>query len=377
MTNRSARRGLMRLFMILAALSVLAGACGSDDASSNDTGSSTPADTEEAGEASTEETSAGGEASTEEAAAADEAPAESFEVAYLSASSANTWLLSSYNEMKVVAEANGVTITEFDAQFDPAAQTTQLQDVIASGQYDGVIVTAINGPGLIPDIEAALDAGLQVVVLNQVVGTDLTTSEPQVDGVAASVLAAPQINGERYGRLTIQACEGIDPCRVVFLFGIKGIPLDDALRSGFDAVIGEVPSIEVVAEGEGQYLGPDGGINAIQDILIAQPEFDVVVGADQSIQGVEIVLADEGLLGAVKLIGLGGSEPAIAGVAGGTWFGTVYGAPADEGRIAMEAMVAALTDGTITGGVDPLVSLTDDGLVTAANASQFTAQWAG
>ena len=380
-TSKSVKLG--RWLALLLALAVFAAACGSDDGDAADDSSSEEvtdsADSDTDDEAMEDEPAEDTDDSETDEAMEDE-PADdavTFEVAYLSASAANTWLASSLAEMEAVGSPEGVTITEFDAQFDPAAQTTQLQDVIASGQYDGVVVSAINGPGLIPDIEAAVAAGLQVVVLNQVIGTDLTTSDPQVDGVAASVLAAPQVNGERYGNLTIQACEGIDPCRVVYLFGIKGVPLDDALRAGFDATIASVPSIEVVAEGEGQYLGPDGGINAIQDILIAQPEFDVVVGADQSIQGVEIVLADEDLLDSVKLIGLGGSEPALEAISAGTWFGGVYGAPADEGTLAMEAMVAALKDGVVTGGVDPLIGLTDDGLVTAANVDSFTAQWAG
>ena len=301
----------------------------------------------------------------------------SYAVAYLSASSANTWLAASRIEMEAIAAGANVTITEFDAQFNPELQTTQIQDAIASGQYDGLIVVALIGPGLAPDIEAAIDAGLEVVVLNQVVGTDLTTAEPQVDGLAASVMAPPQRSGERMGALTVQACEGIDPCNVVFIYGIKGIPLDDALRAGFDSTIAAHANISVVAEGEGKYLGPEGGMNAIQDIMQATPDFDVVVGADQSIQGVEIVLDDEGMLGDVSLIGLGGSAAAIDGIASGSWFGGVFGAPGDEGRYAMEAMVAALVDGTHTGGVDPLAGLPDDGLVTAANVDQFTAQWEG
>ncbi|MBC8194513.1 MAG: sugar ABC transporter substrate-binding protein [Acidimicrobiia bacterium] len=302
---------------------------------------------------------------------------ESYEVAYLSASSANTWLLASREEMDAVAAGANVTITEFDAQFNPELQTTQIQDAIASGQYDGLVVVALIGPGLAPDIEAALDAGLEVVVLNQVVGTDLTTADPQVDGLAASVMAPPQRSGERMGALAVQACEGIDPCRVVFIYGIRGIPLDDALKSGFDSAIADHAHISVVAEGEGMYLGPQGGMNAIQDIMQATPEFDVVVGADQSIQGIEIVLEEEGMLDSVKLIGLGGSAAAIEGISSGTWFGGVYGAPGDEGRYAMEAMIAALRDGTVTGGIDPAQSLPDEGLVTADNVSQFEAQWEG
>ena len=195
------------------------------------------------------------------------------EVAYLSASSANTWLASSVKEMEAVASANGINITEFDAQFDPAKQTAQLQDAIASGKYDGIVVCAIYGVGLIPDIEAAIAAGIEIVVLNQVVGPDLKTSDPQVDGIAASVLAAPYRSGTRHGNLTVKACEGNDDCKVVFIYGIKGIPLDDAIRQGFDDVIANHSNIKVVAEGEGKYLGPDGGIAATQDILSSGKAF--------------------------------------------------------------------------------------------------------
>jgi|TARA_B100000405_G_C16646277_1_gene396812 ribose transport system substrate-binding protein len=299
------------------------------------------------------------------------------EVAYLSASSANTWLASSVKEMEAVASANGINITEFDAQFDPAKQTAQLQDAIASGKYDGIVVCAIYGVGLIPDIEAAIAAGIEIVVLNQVVGPDLTTSDPQVDGIAASVLAAPYRSGTRHGNLTVQACEGNDDCKVVFIYGIKGIPLDDAIRQGFDDVIANHSNIKVVAEGEGKYLGPDGGIAATQDILSSGNAFDVMVGADQSMQGAAIVLADEGMTGKVKLIGLGGSGPAIKGIKDGSWFAGVFGAPGTEGRLAMEAMVDALNNGVDQGGIDPLSSIPDEGLMTADNISKFTAEWDG
>ena len=303
--------------------------------------------------------------------------AEPFQVAYLSASSANTWLLSSRLEMEAVAAASNVEITEFDAQFDPGLQTTQFQDVIASGAYDGVILVALTGIATAPDIAAALDAGMEVVILNQVVGEDYTTSEPQVPGVSANVMAAPFVNGRRLGELTVLACADLDPCEVVYIYGIKGLPIDDAARAGLDEVIAGHPSITIVAEGEGQYLGPEGGINATQDILQVAPDFDVLVGADQSVQGAEIVLADEGKLDQVRLVGWGGSVPAIDGIAGGRWFGGVFGAPGDEGRIAMEAMVSALTGGPDLGGVDPLADLPDNGLVTADNVHLFTPQWDG
>ena len=78
------------------------------------------------------------------------------------------------------------------------------------------------------DIEEAISAGIEIVVLNQIVGPDLTTSDPQVDGIAASVLASPYRSGTRHGELTVRACEGNDNCEVVFIYGIKdGFPADD------------------------------------------------------------------------------------------------------------------------------------------------------
>ena len=376
---------------ILLAVALLAAACGDDGA---DTAADTvqppppasePAATTEAAPAA--EPTAAPEpappaaepAAPEPAPPADDEPAVALDevrIAYLSGSSANTWYASSRREMQRIADEHGIEMVEFDAAFDPQVQTAQLQDVIAVGDYDGVIVAAVNGPGLIPDIEDALAEGIQVVVLNTVVGDDLAEGAPQVPGIAASSLAPPVENGERMGELTVQACAELDPCKVVYLYGIKGFPLDVALKEGFDAVLARNPGVTIVAEGEGQYLGPEGGINAMQDIMIAAPEFDVVMGADQSIQGVEIVLDDEGI-DDVKLIGLGGSITGLAAVAEGRWFGVIYGAPGTEGANAMNAMILALTEGVHSGGLNPLENVTDNGLVTAANVDRFEGQWDG
>ena len=362
-----------RLLGALIALSLIAAACGNDDDSDAE-----PAPTEAVAQptAAPEPTDAVPEPTAEPTPEPTAAP-EPWKIAYLSASSANTFLLASVGEMQRLADENNIELVEFDAQFLADLQTKQIQDAVASGQYDGIILVALNGPGLVPDVEAALDAGLEVVLFNQIVGDDLSTNEPQVDGVAASIMAPPVVTGERSGQLAIAACEGLDPCRVVYLYGIKGFPLDNALRQGFDKATADQANIMVVAEGEGQYLGPEGGINAIQDILQAEPDFDVVVGADQSLQGVELVLTDEGKLDDVALIGLGGSSPAIEGVRDGRWFATVFYAPASEGRLAMEAMISALEDGSYTGGIDPNADFVDDGMVTAANVDKFTAEWDG
>lgn len=373
--NNQAKTKTWRWMTLLVALGIFLAACGSDaDDTTSDDGAS---DTEDSAEASEEEP----EAPTEEEESADEAdeePAddgEAVQIAYLSASSANTWLVASRESMEKVAADNGIEVVEFDAQFDPAMQQQQFQDAVASGQYAGIVLVSLVGSGSIPDVEAALDAGLEVVVLNQVVGDDLTTVDPQVDGIAAAVFEPPQVRGERIGELTLEACADLDPCNVVYFYGIRGVPLDEAVRAGWDSVV-EGSTVTVVADAEGQYLGPDVGLAAMQDILVANSDIDVVIGADQSMQGVELALDDADGLDDVLIIGFGGSSYSVDAIADGRWWGGLYGAPATEGELAMTAMVDAL-NGTDTGGVDPAQSVPNGGLMTQDNIGDFTAEWDG
>ncbi len=302
------------------------------------------------------------------------APAEPVQVAYLSASTANTWLAASREAMEEVAAANNIQVTEFDAQFDPAMQQQQFQDAIATGRYAGIVLVSISGAGAIPDVEDALAAGIEVVFLNQVVGEDFRDVEPQVPGVAAAVFEPPFVRGERIGQITLEACKDLDPCNVVYFYGIRGVPLDEAIRQGWDSVVAG-STVNVVAEAEGQYLGPDVGLAAMQDILVSTSDIHVVLGADQSMQGVEIALTDSGEED-IRIIGFGGSSYAVEAVQDGRWYAGLFGAPYTEGRLAMEAMVAALA-GTDTGGVDPAQSVPHGGLMFGENAADFTAEWEG
>jgi len=297
-------------------------------------------------------------------------------IAYLSASSANTWLQASKAAMEMVGAENGVELVEFDGQFTPGEQAKQIQDVIASDDYDGIIIAGIDGAALIPDLQSAIAAGLPVVVLNQVIGEQLDTAEPQFEGASASVMVPPLESGKLLGQLTLNACEGVSPCNVVYFYGIKGTPIDTAVKMGFDEVTAANPDVTIVAEAEGQYLGPDVALAAMQDVLQRTKDINVVTGPDQAIVGVELALSDAGITG-IDLIGFGGSEIAIESVKNGKWFGDLFGAPYTEGELAMQAMIAALSDGTVTGGINPLADFPNGGLVTAENVADFTPQWAG
>ena len=85
-------------------------------------------------------------------------PAKKQKVAYLSFAVANTYDAPMLAAAKNVAKAGNASVTVFDAANDPKKQLQQLQTVIASKQYDGIIVQPIFGPQLLSTVQAAIKA---------------------------------------------------------------------------------------------------------------------------------------------------------------------------------------------------------------------------
>ncbi|HUG48829.1 MAG TPA: sugar ABC transporter substrate-binding protein [Candidatus Limnocylindria bacterium] len=307
-----------------------------------------------------------------------EAPQEALRLAFLSFAVANSYDAPMLAAAQAAASALNSTLTVFDANNSPDAQFAQLQDALASGQYDGIIVQPIFGPALIPTIEEGIAGGAQIAVLDQILGEDLTTSEKQVEGLAANVVFRQSEIGRKQGELTVQACEEfqLDPCNVGFLYNIKVSSLDTAIRTAFDEVIADHPQIQVVAEGEAFYTVAL-GLLATQDMLTARPDINVIVGADQGITGAVTAIADAERTGEIVLIGYGGAGIAYNRIRAGEQYATVAQRPATEGQYVVEDLVRAIRTGEPSPARDPVDELPDEGIVTQDNVDQFVAEWPG
>jgi ribose transport system substrate-binding protein len=297
-------------------------------------------------------------------------------IAYLSFAVANSYDAPMLAAAQGAASAANAKLTVFDANNDPKAQFTQFQNAITSGKYQGIIVQPIFGTALTGLASQAIAKGIKVVNIDQILGPNLGTSAPQVKGLSANVTFVPTLMGTQLGKLTVQACasKNLSPCNVGYLFDIKASSLDVAINKAFNAAIAGTP-VKVVAQGQ-DFFTPAGGLKAVQDMLTANPNLNAVAGSDQGIEG-----AVQALAGAHKsnvlLVGYGGSAAGDAGVKSGAWFGTVAQDPASEGRIGVTALVKAIRNNVTTGGVNPLASLPDQGVITKANVDKFTAEWPG
>jgi ribose transport system substrate-binding protein len=178
--------------------------------------------------------------------------------------------------------------------------------------------------------------------------------------------------------LVVQACQAknLNPCKVGYLYDIKASALDVAVYGAFSKAIAADPGIKIVAQGQ-SFFSPTTGLTAVQDMLTANPSLNLIVGSDQGIEGGAQAVQAAHRTGQVILVGYGASAAALAGVASGAWYADVAQAPASEGRLAVQALVAALRTGKSSGGIDPVAQLPDGGVVTKANVHLFTAEWPG
>lgn len=299
-------------------------------------------------------------------------------VAYLSFAITNSYDAPMLAAARAVATASGVKVTVFDAGNDPKAQYTQLQNVISSGKYQGIITQPIFGAGLAPLVAKAIAKKIKVVNIDQILGANFTTDKPQVKGLSANVTFIPSKIGTQLGQQTIAACasKNLNPCKVGYIYSIKASTLDVAIYKGFSDAIAKNSAVQIVAEGQ-SYFTPSIALGAVQNMLQAQPDLNVIVASDQGIQGAIQAVDGAKLTGQVLLVGFGASAVGVAGVKAGTWFSDVAQAPASEGSLGMIALIKAIKTGKASGAINPVGQLPNGGLVTKSSAKLFTAEWPG
>lgn len=308
-----------------------------------------------------------------------DAPAEeTLQVAFISFAVANTYDEPMLAEIERVAAENNIEVTVFDGNLDPNLQVTLIQDVIASGQYDGMITQPVFGPALVDVVQQAIDAGLTVVNIDQILGDDFTTGATQLEGLAANVVFVPSDLGTKLGEQVVDACatQDLDPCNVAFLHDVKASAIGIALYDAFTAVIEGTP-VTIVAEGE-TFYNPAAAQTAVSDILTANADIDLIATSDQGLQGaVQAIESAGSALEDYIMVGYGGSQWSQQRVSEGIVYANVLQVPATEGRLGMEAMVDALRNGNNQGDVDPFADLPGGGVITQENAGEFTGEWAG
>jgi ribose transport system substrate-binding protein len=290
--------------------------------------------------------------------------------------------LTSYEAAIVTAaeefvEEHGGSLETFNANFDPTTQAQQCQDAIATGKFTAFVFVPVSGAALVPCVEEADAAGVLVTSIDTPLGPSYTSTEIQLPGISAQVIQPITEDGAAAAELIVEACGDADPCQVGYLLGEPSFAYSSEREKTVREVLEDHPNIEIVATGTGGLSTPDVAYGATQDMIVANPDLNLIVTDDDiGATGVERALTEAGLVDQIQIIGGGGAKEGLQAVEDGRMFGTVYYMPATATKTAMDLLLQ-IHNGETPDNVNVFVTdLTPTGsiAVNADNVDQFTAE---
>ena len=292
------------------------------------------------------------------------------------ASSANTYWAAELQGAKDIAAKNpNVKLTVFDAKFTTNTQVNQLRDALVSKKYQAWFIGPNDGGPLTPTIKQAIAQGVKVGCSLVPCGPNIRDVNVQIPGQVIFVGLGFYPNGQLLGRGVVQACQGINPCKVLWLPGLPTLPLEVARQDGLYSVIKSHSNIKVVATAAGGYLAAP-ALTATSNVLRAHPDLNVVVSSgDQMIAG---AYKAEQLAGKTNIANIGNGctfEAKQLILAGKEMACSVY-LPITEGRLVVQALVNAVNGATKTGVYVNANKFSPIGsLGTKSNIAKFTPQF--
>jgi len=334
----------------VAALVFVAAACGSDD-DQGSSGTDSPA-TDDSVSATDVPTTEGSDTTTSGTdVATDELPVPDgdYKIAVLMPVLAAGYPAAVTEYIKARADATGVEVQVFDANFDPSLQFTQCQDVLAAGDFDGLIILAASSPSMIQCAEEAEAAGLPVIATNTPIGNETNSTEIQATGVKSQVFVTGEETYKNVTDAVLDACKDLDPCNVGNILIVSAIAISQAQDAAMKALAAENPNINLVGTAEGG-AQRSGGLQAAQDFLQSEPNLHVLVsGADDMLLGAEEALTAAGLKPGVDVafIGQGGSFQAVERLRKGEWTAISVANAKVEGELPVDLMIRLLNGETI------------------------------
>jgi len=252
----------------------------------------------------------------------------------------------------------GADVTILNAKEDPVTQIQQIQEMIAR-QADAVCLVPMKKEPLVSGVQALNAAGVPVILVNRTVADgceyECFCGTDTYQGAVTSAKILVEAVGGEGGIVEFHQHLGTGP----------ELARSKALRD----VVKDYPGIKILARVP--HEGDRGkAIKEMQTLLDKHPEVKgAYVHGDPQAIAVADACHDAGRAD-IAVVGMGGSEEAIAAIKAGRLTGTSYQQPEQEGRTAVQLAIKKLNG-------EPLEKsyLIPCPAITKQNASQFKGQF--
>jgi len=264
------------------------------------------------------------------------------------------------------AKKAGCTVSTSDGQNDMSKQIGDVEDMVSKG-VNLLIINPRDPEGLVPAVNAAAKAGVKVVVID-------SGLNPKANYVTL-VQSSNDRNGFLVGQWIVKKMQG-KPIKIALLSGDKGNVVGQERRLGVLRGIAEGQLVndgkagfEVVAQGWGAWNN-DGGLKAMEDILTAHPDINVVLGENDSmVLGARKALEAAGKVNDVLLVAADGQKEALQMIKDGKYGATGLNDPDLIGRTAVDTGLKA-AGGTLPADF-PKLDYTTPAVITKDNVDKY------
>ena len=311
--------------------------------------------------------------------AASSAPTKTYRVAWFSTKS-NRFLSAELAGVLKEAKKLKIKITVFDSGFDANKQYSQIQDAMTLNKFNGFIIVPLNGPGLVPLVRQALKKKIKVVGSNTPLGPNPFDVGIQIKGVSGEVATSQIRRGHWMAKQMVQACAGIDPCKVAYMAGVAALPLERGVRAGFEAEIKRHPNIQEVAYLDGTGYTTAGGQQVAADLLVAHPDINVIASEAQGALGAVLAVQAAGKSvgpgpNQVRILGIGSACNVIAAIKKGQLYSVQPDAAVPQGKYSVKVMAAALHGAKRPRVIDPILRAKIPTIIRKANVSKYRCEY--
>jgi ribose transport system substrate-binding protein len=249
------------------------------------------------------------------------------------------------------AKDNGVELTIFNANDDPAKQSEGVANFVTQG-FDAIIVVAIDVEGIKPAIQEAKKKGIKIIAVDAVVTDPSVDTQVGVDNAAA---------GEEIGKFVADYMtkNNVSP-KNIGVIGALNSYIQNLRKDSFVKVV-EAAGAKITQTVDGQNK-QEAAMSAAENLMTAQKDTKIIycTGEPAMVGGVAAVRS-QNKTASVKLFGWDLTAEVIKGIDDGFVLGVVQQDPKTEGIEAVKAAKTLVEGGTVEKLLNiPIVIVTKD-----------------
>lgn len=261
----------------------------------------------------------------------------------------------------------GCTTMSSDAGDDLNKQVADVEDMVAKG-VGAIIINVRDSQGLVPAVNAAAAAGVKVIAID-------STIDPSAN-VVTLVQSSNTQNGMLVGQWLADQTQGKD-LKIALISGAQGNEVGQERRDGvlMGLLEGQLRNsgtagYEIVGQGWGNWEN-EGGLTAMEDILTAHPDVNVVLAENDSmLLGARNALRSSGMEEDVLLVAAAdGQKEALELIKEGSYGATGLNSPRNVATTAVDMAKAAI-DGTLPADTSK-ITYTTPAAITKDNVDQY------